>query len=144
MARSANAAEFELTGVEREQLLALAAEESRVGIRARIVLACAESGVVYARLADRVGVTTMTVHNVRRRFGESRLDGLVDRPRPGRPKSELVLTEVERDQLARWARRGSSSQALALRSKIILSCAAGSSNTMVAVELGVRDQTVTK
>ncbi|GAA3636795.1 IS630 family transposase [Microlunatus ginsengisoli] len=133
-----------MTDVERAQVLAMAAEDSRVGIRAKIVLGCAEPGVVYARLADQLGVTTMTVHNVRRRFAESRLHGLVDRPRPGRPKAKLVVTEAERDQLERWARRSSSTQALALRSKIILGCADGRSNSEVAAVLGVRDQTVTK
>jgi len=144
MLRSVTAGEFQLSSAERDRLLACAAEGSRAAVRAKIVLACAEPGVVYARLADQLGVTTMTVHNVRRRFAESRLDGLVDRPRPGRPKAELVLTEVERDQLERWVRRSSSTQVLALRSKIILACADGSSNLQVAATLGVRDQTVTK
>jgi transposase len=100
--------------------------------------------VVYARLADELGVSVMTVHNVRRRFAESRLAGLTDRPRSGRPMPGLSLTEEERDQLQRWARRSSSTQALALRSKIILACADGSSNTKVAAELRVGEQTVTK
>jgi transposase len=144
MLSSVTAGEFVLTSAERDQLLALAAGGSRVGVRARIVLACSEPGVVYARLADELGVSVMTVHNVRRRFVESRLAGLIDRPRSGRPMPGLSLTEEERDQLQRWARRSSSTQALALRSKIILACADGSSNTKVAAELRVREQTVTK
>ena len=144
MLSSVTAAEFVLTSAERDQLLALAGGGSRVAVRARIVLACSEPGVVYARLADELGVSVMTVHNVRRRFAESRLAGLTDRPRSGRPMPGLSLTEEERDQLQRWARRSSSTQALALRSKIILGCADGSSNTKVAAELRVREQTVTK
>ena len=144
MLRSVTASEFQLSSGERDRLLACAAEGSRAAVRAKIVLACAEPGVVYARLADQLGVTTMTVHNVRRRFAQSRLDGLVVRPRPGRPRAELVLTEVERDQLERWARRSSSTQVLTLRSKIILACADGSSNLQVAAKLGIADQTVTK
>ena len=144
MLSSVTAAEFVLTSAERDQLLALAGGGSRVAVRARIVLACSEPGVVYARLADELGVSVMTVHNVRRRFAESGLAGLADRPRSGRPKPGLSLTEDERDQLQRWARRSSSTQALALRSKIILACADGSSNTKVAAELRVREQTVTK
>ena len=144
MLSSVTAAEFVLTSAERDQLLALAGGGSRVAVRARIVLACSEPGVVYARLADELGVSVMTVHNVRRRFAESRLAGLTDRPRSGRPMPGLSLTEEERDQLQRWARRSSSTQALALRSKIILACADGSSNTKVAAELRVREQTVTK
>ncbi len=136
---------FELTGAERARLLEWAAGEGRLAVRARIVLACSEApGVVYARLADELGVNVMTVHNVRRRFAESRLAGLVDRPRSGRPKAGLSLTAAECDQLQRWARRSSSTQALALRSKIILACAEGSSNAQVAAQLGVREQTVAK
>ena len=117
---------------------------ARLAVRAKIVLACAEPGVVYERLAAELGVTTMTVGAWRKRFAQARCDGLVDGRRSGRPKAELVLTEVERDQLERWVRRSSSTQVLALRSKIILACADGSSNLQVAATLGVRDQTVTK
>src|SRR3954447_4991709 len=105
--------EFVLTDAERAQLLGWSAGgESRLAVRARIVLACAEPGVVYARLAEELGVRVMTVINVRRRFAESRVVGLIDRPRSGRPKAGLVLAEAERDQLQRWARRSSSAQAL--------------------------------
>jgi transposase len=86
----------------------------------------------------------MTVSNVRKRFAVSRLDGLVDRPRSGRPKADLVLTDDERGQLERWSRRASSAQALALRSKIVLACAQGRSNSQVATDLRVRPGTVTK
>ena len=55
-----------------------------------------------------------------------------------------MLAEAERDQLQRWARRSSSAQALAVRSKIVLACAEGSSNREVAARLGVREQTVAK
>ena len=145
MLSSVTAGEFVLTNAERDQLLAWSAVEGlRLAVRARIVLACSEPGVVYARLADELGVSVMTVNNVRRRFGESRLAGLVDRPRSGRPKAGLALTEAERDQLKRWARRSSSTQALALRSKIVLACADGSSNIEVAAKLRVREQTVAK
>ena len=137
--------EFVLTRAERDQLRAWSAGGgSRLAVRARIVLACSEPAVVYARLADELGVRVMTVHNVRRRFFESRMAGLVDRPRSGRPKAGLSLSEAERDQLQRWARRSSSTQALALRSKIVLACADGSSNTQVAAKLRVREQTVAK
>jgi hypothetical protein len=43
----------------------------------------------------------------------------------GRPKAELVLTEPEREQLAAWARRRKTAQALALRSQIVLACSDG-------------------
>src|SRR5215207_5965717 len=65
-------------------------------------------------------------------------------PRTGRPKAELVLTEVERDQLVRWSRRRKSSQALALRSRIVLGCADGLDNKTVAARLGCAAATVGK
>jgi transposase/transcriptional regulator with XRE-family HTH domain len=65
-------------------------------------------------------------------------------PRTGRPKAVLVLSVEEREALARWARRGSSSQALALRSRIVLGCAEGLSNKDVAVREGVSTPTVGK
>ncbi len=65
-------------------------------------------------------------------------------PRTGRPKQVLELTDVERDQLVRWERRRKSSQALALRSRIVLRCAEGHSNKEVAVACGVSTPTVGK
>ncbi len=64
--------------------------------------------------------------------------------RTGRPKAVLVLTDEERETLARWARRPSSAQSLALRSKIVLSCADGRTNEAVASELGCNPATVSK
>ena len=43
----------------------------------------------------------------------------------GRPTVEIELSDEERETLQRWARRHSSSQALALRSRIVLACAEG-------------------
>ena len=64
--------------------------------------------------------------------------------RTGRPKAELVLAPDERAQLERWARRATSAQALALRSKIVLACAAGANNKAVAAQLGCAAATVGK
>jgi len=64
--------------------------------------------------------------------------------RTGRPKAELVLSDVEREALVRWARRRSSAQALALRSRIVLACAGGADNKSVAAEVGCAAATVGK
>ena len=53
------------------------------------------------------------------------------------PKVPLILTEDERETLGRWSRRAKSSQALALRCRIVLACAAGATNKQVAAQLGV-------
>jgi len=56
----------------------------------------------------------------------------------------LELADEERDQLQRWARRHKSSQALALRSRIVLACASGLDNKTVAAQLGCAAATVGK
>jgi transposase len=65
-------------------------------------------------------------------------------PRTGRPKAELILTTDEREQLTRDARRATSAQALALRSKIVLACADGLDNKTVAEQLRCSANTVSK
>lgn len=63
----------------------------------------------------------------------------------GRPTVEINLSAQERDTLQRWARRHSSSQALALRSRIVLACAdEGRSRTEIARMVGCNPATVTK
>ncbi len=64
--------------------------------------------------------------------------------RTGRPKAPLVLTDAERDQLTRRARRAKSAQALALRSRIVLACAEGTPGLEVAGRLGVHEDTAGK
>jgi transposase len=63
-------------------------------------------------------------------------------PRLGRPMPPLVLTADETETLERWARRPSTAQALALRARIILSCAGGMANDAVARRAHVTRQTV--
>jgi transposase len=64
--------------------------------------------------------------------------------RMGRPVAELVITAEEKGALERWSRRPKSAQALARRSRIVLECAQGESNTAVARKLGITKQTVGK
>lgn len=65
--------------------------------------------------------------------------------RTGRPKAPLDLTQAERDELNRWVRRRKTSQALALRCRIVLACAdSGATNKDVADALGISANTVNK
>ncbi|MGH8914209.1 MAG: IS630 family transposase, partial [Acidimicrobiia bacterium] len=64
--------------------------------------------------------------------------------RRGRPTVQISLSGNERKTLQRWSRRHSSSQALALRCRIVLACAQGSTNTDIGAELGVHPTTVAK
>ena len=62
----------------------------------------------------------------------------------GRPMAPLALDGAERETLEQWTRRPKTAQALALRSRIVLACADGRSNTAVAAELRVCIDTVGK
>lgn len=62
----------------------------------------------------------------------------------GRPLPELILTAAENNRLVEWTRRHKTSQALALRARIVLACAQGSTNRDVARQLRVTQQTVGK
>jgi transposase len=127
---------LELTGEERDRLVALSlGTSSRRAVRARIVLALAEPSAVPARVAADLGVSVATVDKWRKRFDVAGVDGLIDAERPGRPKADLMLSAAERDQLQRWSRRAKSAQALALRARIVLACAAsGATNKQVAAD----------
>ena len=70
-------------------------------IRAEIVLLAAD-GLTNLAIADRLGITRLTVATWRRRFAARRLDGLVDEPRPGAPRkigdekiAEVVTSTLE-------------------------------------------------
>ena len=112
--------------------------------RARIVLACADVGGGIVGVCAELGLTRKRVRIWRERFAEAGIGGLADRPRPGRPKAGLEVTGAERAQLERWSRRAKTSQALALRARIILACADGMDNRQAAAQLGVSVPTVAR
>jgi transposase len=123
----------------------LASGKPRLAERARIVLACAEpSAGGNSGVAAGLGLAADTVRKWRERFARDGLAGLADGTRPGRPKAGLVLTGAEREQLERWARRGKTSQVLALRAKIVLACADGKENKAVAAEFRVGEHMVAR
>lgn len=62
----------------------------------------------------------------------------------GRQLTELKLTVHENHQLVEWTRRHKTSQALALRARIVLACAQGADNSAVARRCRVTRQTVGK
>jgi transposase len=62
----------------------------------------------------------------------------------GRELEWLALSEAERAELSSLANRRNTAQALALRARIVLACAEGGQNKVIAARLGVDRQTVGK
>jgi len=90
-------AELVLSDEERETLQRWARRPTTaqgLARRCRIVLACAD-GASNTDVAERVGVSRLTVGTWRARFVEHRLDGLHDEPRPGGPRT-IGDDDVER------------------------------------------------
>lgn len=93
-----------LSDEEREQLQAWARRPKSaqaLALRSRIVLAC-ESDSSNTHIARELGVTRGMVTKWRNRFAVDRLDGLLDEPRPGRPRvvedariEELITATLE-------------------------------------------------
>lgn len=79
---------IELSEQEERELCSRAARYTTAHgevLRAKIVLRAAE-GETNAEIARRLDCSLRTVSLWRKRFFEERLDGLCDRPRPGRPR----------------------------------------------------------
>jgi transposase len=78
-----------LTGEERQVLEGWARRRKTaqaLALRSRIILACAD-GAPVSDVAAELGVSRTTAGKWRSRFLESRLAGLNDEPRPGRPRT---------------------------------------------------------
>jgi hypothetical protein len=83
------AVRIELSEAERVELAARLRRRKVArgdAVRAEIVLPAAE-GLSNLAIVERLGVARMTVATWRRRFAERRLDGLLDEPRPGAPRT---------------------------------------------------------
>src|SRR5512142_922504 len=95
---------IELSEDERARLEAWSRRRSTaqaLALRSRIVLAAAD-GLSNSQIAEREGVSRPTVTKWRNRFERSRLDGLLDEPRSGRPRTvsdeqveRIVITTLE-------------------------------------------------
>ena len=64
--------------------------------------------------------------------------------RKGRPLAPLTVTVADRAQLVAWSKRPKTTQALAMRSRIVLLAADGLSNTLIASQLHTMQHTVGK
>lgn len=85
-----------LTDNEREQLQRWVRRRKtaqNLAFRSRIVLECATRALTL-KVARRLGISLPAVGKSRTRFIDSRLDGLVDEPRPGRPET-VSIDQVE-------------------------------------------------
>ena len=91
-----------VTAEEREKLAMLVRRPKTgqaMAMRARIVLGCDE-GLSNGAVAKRLRITGATVCKWRERFRVNRLEGLLDEPRPGAPRSitdkqvEAVVTKT--------------------------------------------------
>src|SRR5581483_5646241 len=95
---SPNAVEVVLSVGERDQLEAWARRPSSaqaLAERSRIVLLASE-GLKNTAIAERLGITRGTAARWRARFARDRLEGLLDEPRPGRPRT---VTDAQVEQV---------------------------------------------
>jgi len=107
----------ELSEAERTELTARLRRRKVArgeAVRAEIVLLAAD-GMSNLAIAERLGITRVTVMTWRKRFAEQRLDGLLDEPRPGAPRTvsdekvaEVVTATLETLPTGRthWSSRG--------------------------------------
>jgi len=111
------AVRIELSDAERAELAARLRRRKVAradALRVEIVLLAAE-GVSNLAIAERLGISRMTVMTWRSWFAAKRLDGLLDEPRPGAPRTvtdekiaEVVTVTLETLPAGRthWSSRG--------------------------------------
>lgn len=90
--------QIEISEQERAQLQSWARRRSSaqaLALRSRVVLLAAE-GLNNTEIAERLGVHRPMVRKWRSRFAEYRLDGLIDEPRPGKPRT---ITDEQVEQV---------------------------------------------
>jgi transposase len=117
MAKGRPKAELVLSDEERQTLERWARRpksSQQLALRSRIVLACAGDRM-NQQVAAELRVTIQTVGKWRARFVARRLDGLLDEPRPGAPRTisdeqvEKVITktlETKPEHATHWSTRG--------------------------------------
>ena len=152
--------QLELQGLARKNDV-----KDTIANRCRAILRCAD-GLANVEVASELRVGTSTVYRWRRRFLEGRTEGLVGRPRTvpvyplgdeaateivdwvyggrGRPPRPIALNEQERLFLENYVSNPNATVSIAIRCRMILRCADGLNNVRVAVELGVKANTVAK
>ena len=122
-------AELTLAKDEREQLVRWsrrAKSAQSLALRSKIVLACAD-GLDNRQVAAKLGVVPATVGKWRRRFVDKRLDGLLDDPRPGGPRTisdeqieAVIVATLERTptDATHWSRASMAAETGLSRSTI--------------------------
>jgi transposase len=122
-------AELVLADDEREQLVRWsrrARSAQSLALRSKIVLACA-GGLDNQQVAAKLGVAPATVGKWRRRFVAKQLDGLVDEPRPGGPRTidderieAVIVATLERTpkDATHWSRASMAAETGLSRSTI--------------------------
>jgi transposase len=129
------AVSIELADEERDRLEAWSRRRKTaqaLALRSRIVLAAADGSANY-EIAEQLGISRPTVTKGRNRFAERRLEGLIDEPRPGRPRTvtdarveSIVTTTLESTptDATHWSTRSLAAHLRPITSRTPDSCTA--------------------